>query len=138
MRRPQGSPRGENESNRAEKESSVAQVRSALVFTRSGALAEYGGSPELHYFVMEGRNPSALSLLSDRETRLSVGEELANLASRCDRGNTLSKAAGRKLLASRTRLLSAFEPTPGIQRRPGGDHRAARDQASERAESPWQ
>ena len=115
---PQSVPRGDRESNRAAKESSVAQVRSALVFTRSGALAEYGGSPDLHYFVMEGRNPSALALLSDRKTRLSVGEELANLASRCDRGNTLSKAAGRMLRASRTRLLGAFGPTPSFAGRP--------------------
>ena len=105
-------PRDELESTRGEKESSVAQVRAALVFTRSGALAEYGGSPDLHYYVMEGRNPSALALLSDRETRLSVGEELANLASRCDRGNAVTKTAGRKLRASRTRLLNAFGPTP--------------------------
>jgi hypothetical protein len=106
------------ESSRAAKESSVAQVRSALVFTRSGALAEYGGSPDLHYYVMEGRNPSALALLSDRETRLSVGEELANLASRCDRGNTVSKAAGRRLRASRTRMLGAFGPMPVPTGRP--------------------
>ena len=106
-------PRCTGKSNRAAKESSVAQVRSALVFTRSGALAEYGGSPDLHYYLMEGRHPSALTLLSDRETRLSVGEELANLATRCDRGNTLSKAAGRLLRAARTRLLGAFGPATG-------------------------
>jgi hypothetical protein len=89
----------------------VAQVRAALVFARSGALAEYGGSPDLHYYVMEGRNPSALELLSDRATRLSVGEELASLAKRCERGTALTRTAGLKLLASRTSLLSAFGPT---------------------------
>ena len=99
------------ESSRAAKVSSVAEVRAALVYARSGALAEYGGSPDLHYYVMEGRNPSALTLLSDRETRLSIGEELANLASRCDRGNPVSKVAARMLRASRTRLLGAFGPT---------------------------
>ena len=104
-------PGGEIESSGAAKESSVAEVRAALVFTRSSALAEYGGSPDLHYYVMEGRNPSAHKLLSERETRLSVGEELANLASRCDRGNALTKAAGRKLRASRTSLLNAFGPS---------------------------
>ncbi len=108
----------ELESSRTAKVSSVAQVRAALVFTRSSALAEYGGSPDLHYYVMEGRNPSAHKLLSDRETRLSVGEELANLASRCDRGSALTKAAGRKLRASRTSLLDAFGPTPNPASRP--------------------
>ena len=103
--------RDEIESRRAARQSSVAQVRAALVFTRSSALAEYGGSPDLHYYVMEDRHPSALTLLGDRETRLSVGEEMANLATRCDRGSTLSKAAGRKLRASRTSLLNAFGPT---------------------------
>lgn len=96
---------------RDSKQSSVAEVRAALVFARSRALAEYGGSPDLHYYVMEGRHPSALTLLSDHETRLSVGEEMANLATRCDRGNALSKAAGRMLRASRTSLLNAFGPT---------------------------
>jgi hypothetical protein len=105
-------PGDETESSRVAKESSVAQVRAALVFTRSSALAEYGGSPDLHYYVMEGRNPSAQKLLSDRETRLSVGEDLASLASRCDRGNALTRAAGPKLRASRTALLNAFGPTP--------------------------
>ena len=105
------------ESRQTAKQSSVAEVRAALVFTRSSALAEYGGSPDLHYYVMEGRHPSALTLLSDRETRLSVGEEMANLATRCDRGSTLSQAAGRKLRASRTSLLNAFGPTPNLASR---------------------
>jgi hypothetical protein len=106
------------ESSRGAKASCVAQVRAALVFARSGALAEYGGSPDLHYYVMEGRHPSALALLSNRKTRLSVGEELANLASRCDRGNTVSKAAAHMLRASRTRMLNAFGPMPGPTGRP--------------------
>ena len=106
------------ESARTAKESAVAQVRAALVFARSGALAEYGGSPDLHYYVMEGRHPSALALLSDRDTRMSIGEELANLAKRCDRGNGPSQVAGRMLRASRTRMFGAFGPTAASTGRP--------------------
>jgi len=90
---------------------SVAAVRSALVFSRSTALAEYGGFPELHYYVMEGRQPSALQLLSDRNTRLMVGDALNNLAAACDRSPQSAKSsAARKLRESRLGLLDAFEP----------------------------
>ena len=93
------------------KRQSVAAVRSALVFSRSAALAEYGGFPGLHYYVMEGRQPSAFQLLSDRDTRLAVGDALHNLATACDRGAEPAKrSAGRKLRASRLELLDAFAP----------------------------
>jgi len=93
------------------KRQSVAAVRSALVFSRSAALAEYGGFPGLHYYVMEGRQPSAFQLLSDRDTRLAVGDALHNLAAACDRGAEPAKrSAGRKLRASRLELLDAFAP----------------------------
>jgi hypothetical protein len=99
--------------NRAAKQLSVAEVREALVFTRSVALEEYGGFPDLHYYVMEDRNPSALNLLSDRENRLAVGDDLANLANECDRySHPAKRFAGRKLRACRVALLNAFEPTP--------------------------
>jgi hypothetical protein len=99
--------------SRVAKKLSVAEVRSALVFTRSAALEEYGGFPGLHYYSMEGRNPGALQLLSDRENRMAVGDGLANLASECDRDSDPAKrSAGRKLRASRVRLLNAFAPTP--------------------------
>ena len=103
------------------KERSVAAVRSALVFSRSAALAEYGGFPELHYYVMEGRQPSALQLLSDRDTRLTVGDALINLAAACDRSAQPAKrSAGRKLRASRMGLLDAFEPdVDDIGEKPG-------------------
>jgi len=89
----------------------VAEVRAALVFTRSAALEEYGGFTDLHYYIMEGRNPDALQLLGDRENRLAVGDDLANLASRCDRHSDPAKrSAGRKLRACRASLLNAFAP----------------------------
>ena len=98
--------------NRIAKTLSVAQVRAALVFTRSAALEEYGGFPDLHYYIMEDRNPGALQLLSDRERRLAVGDSLANLANECDRDPSPAKrSAGRKLRASRVGLLNAFAPT---------------------------
>jgi hypothetical protein len=100
--------------NRVAKELAVAKVRSALVFSRSAALAEYGGFPGLHYYVMEGRHPSALELMSDTETRLEVGDSLGNLASECDHSSEPAKrSAGRKLRASRTGLLNAFAPALG-------------------------
>jgi hypothetical protein len=93
---------------------SVAAVRSALVFSRSAALAEYGGFPDLHYYVMEGRQPSALQLLSDRDTRLAVGDALDSFASVCGRSTEPAKrSAGRKLRASRMGLLDAFAPFAG-------------------------
>jgi hypothetical protein len=102
---------GRGSMSRMSKERSVAAVRSALVFSRSAALAEYGGFPELHYYVMEGRQPSALQLLSDRDTRLTVGDALSNLAAACDRSaQPAMRSAGRKLRASRMGLLDAFEP----------------------------
>jgi|RhiMetdeSRZDD1v2_1073273.scaffolds.fasta_scaffold23885_7 hypothetical protein len=102
---------GRGSMSRMSKEQSVAAVRSALVFSRSAALAEYGGFPDLHYYVMEGRQPSALQLLSDRDTRLAIGDALNNLASACDRGAQPAKsAAARKLRASRLGLLDAFAP----------------------------
>ncbi|MFY9551469.1 MAG: hypothetical protein WAU32_09990 [Thermoanaerobaculia bacterium] len=98
--------------NQVAKELSVAGVRSALVFSRSAALAEYGGFPNLHYYIMEGRNPSALQLLSDRDTRLAVGDALHNLAAACDRSAEPAKrSAGRKLRACRIGLLDAFAPS---------------------------
>jgi hypothetical protein len=91
--------------------SAVARLRSALVFCRSAALAEYGGFPDLHYYIMEGRNPSALHLLSDSDTRSTVGEGLSNLARECDRSDSPAKrSAGRRLRASRIGLLDAFSP----------------------------
>jgi hypothetical protein len=97
--------------NRVAKELSVANLRSALVFSRSAALAEYGGFPDLHYYIMEGRHPSALQLLSDRGTRSAVGEGLENLAGECDRSAEPAKrSAGRRLRASRIGLLDAFSP----------------------------
>jgi hypothetical protein len=99
------------DTNRVAKGSAVAQVRSALVFSRSAALAEYGGFPDLHYYIMDGRHPSALQLLSDSDTRSAVGEGLANFAAECDRSAEPAKrSAGRKLRASRIGLLSAFSP----------------------------
>lgn len=96
---------------RVSRERSVAMVRSALVFSRSAALAEYGGFPSLHYYVMEGRQPSALQLLSDRDTRLAVSDALQSLAAVCDRSAEPAKrSAGRKLRACRMGLLDAFEP----------------------------
>jgi hypothetical protein len=104
--------RGEIGMNPLAKKRLVAEVRAALVFTRSAALEAYGAFPDLHYYVMEGRNPSALRLLSDRENRLAVGEALANLASECERdSNPARRSAGRKLRACRVGLLNAFEPT---------------------------
>ncbi len=98
--------------NPAAKALSVVEVRAALVFTRSAALEEYGGFPDLHYYIMEGRNPGALQLLGNRERRLAVGDSLANLANECDRDASPAKrSAGRKLRASRVRLLNAFTPT---------------------------
>jgi hypothetical protein len=103
--------RRESELNRDAKRLSVADVRAALVFTRSAALEEYGGFTDLHYYIMEGRNPGALQLLGDRENRLAVGDDLANLASRCDRHSDPAKrSAGRKLRACRASLLNAFAP----------------------------
>jgi hypothetical protein len=97
--------------SRSSKERSVAAVRSALVFSRSAALAEYGGFPELHYYVMEGRQPSALQLLSDSDTRLTVGDALNNLAAACDRSAQPAKrSAAQKLRASRMGLLDGFSP----------------------------
>jgi hypothetical protein len=97
--------------NGVAKRASVARVRSALVFSRSAALEEYGGFLDLHYYIMEGRHPSALELLSDRDTRLAVGDSLVNLASECDRSAEPAKRlAGRKLRASRIGLLDAFAP----------------------------
>lgn len=97
--------------NRVARTLSVAQVRSALVFSRSAALTEYGGHLDLHYYVMEGRHPSALELLSDRDTRLAVGDSLGNLAHECDRSaEPAKKLAGSKLRASRVSLLNAFSP----------------------------
>ncbi len=98
--------------NRVAKTLSVAKVRTALVFSRSAALAEYGGFLDLHYYIMEGRHPSALQLLSDRDTRLAVSDSLVNLANECDRSpEPAKKLAGRKLRASRIGLLDAFEPS---------------------------
>jgi hypothetical protein len=104
------------------KRQSVAAVRSALVFSRSAALAEYGGFPGLHYYVMEGRQPSAFQLLSDRDTRLAVGDDLHNLATACDRGvEPAKRSAGRKLRASRLELLDAFSPVdPDLGEQRGG------------------
>jgi hypothetical protein len=91
----------------------VAEIRTALVFTRSAALEEYGGFPDLHYYILEDRNPSALRLLSDRENRLAIGDGLANLATECERyDHPAKRLAGRKLRASRLSLLKAFEPIP--------------------------
>ena len=104
--------RDEIEMNRLAKTLCVAEVRAALVFTRSAAPEEYGCFPDLHYYIMEGRTPSALQLLSDREKRLAIGDELANLASECDRDSDPAKrSAGRKLRACRVGLLNAFAPT---------------------------
>jgi len=90
----------------------VAEVRAALVFTRSAALEEYGGFPDLHYYIMEDRHPSALQLLSERDNRLAIGDALANLASACDRDSDPAKrSAARKLRDCRVKLLNAFEPT---------------------------
>jgi hypothetical protein len=97
--------------NRFAKEQSVAMVRSALVFSRSAALAEYGGFPGLHYYVMEGRQPSALRLLSDRNIRLAVGDALHSLAAVCDRSaDPAKRSAAQKLRACRMGLLDAFAP----------------------------
>lgn len=110
--------RAELEMDRAAKKLSVAEVRAALVFTRSVALEQYGGFPDLHYYIMENRNPSALNLLSDRENRLAVGEGLANLATECDGySHPAKRSAGRKLRACRVALLNAFEPAPKSARR---------------------
>lgn len=103
--------------NNAAKKLSVAEVRAALVFTRSAALEEYGGFPDLHYYILEGRNPGALQLLSDRGNRLAVGDGLANLATECERDSGPAKrSAGRKLRASRVGLLNAFAPTSSLRR----------------------
>jgi hypothetical protein len=100
--------------SREARQRSVAAVRSALVFTRSAALAEYGGFPDLHYYVMEGRQPSALQLLSDSATRLAVGDSLQSLSTLCGRSaEPAKKTAGRKLRASRMGLLDAFAPFAG-------------------------
>jgi hypothetical protein len=105
--------RGELGMNPGAKRLSVDEIRAALVFTRSAALEEYGGFPDLHYYILEDRNPSALRLLSDRENRLAIGDGLANLAIECDRyDHPAKRLAGRKLRASRLSLLNAFEPIP--------------------------
>ena len=104
--------RDELEMNRVAKTVSVAEVRAALIFARSAAPEEYGCFPDLHYYILEGRTPSALQLLSDREKRLAIGDGLANLASECDRDSDPAKrSAGHRLRACRVGLLNAFEPT---------------------------
>jgi len=103
--------------NRIAKELSVAKLRSALVFSRSAALSEYGGFPDLHYYIMEGRRPSALQLLSDGDTRSAVGDNLSNFAGECDRSaESAKRSAGRRLRASRMGLLNAFSPALKVSR----------------------
>ena len=98
----------------------MAEVRAALVFTRSAALEEYGEFPDLHYYVLEDRNPSALRLLSDRENRLAIGDGLANLAIECDRyDHPAKRLAGPQAPRIPTLPLERVraDPEPRVERR---------------------
>lgn len=89
----------------------MAEVRSALVFSRSAALAEYGGFPDLHYYVMEGRHPSALALLSDMSawqsaTASSASQANASAALSPRRGSRVASfAQAESACSARSRLL---------------------------------